>query len=451
MYGSEKSTRAGKRRKERRLNVAFAGAILALAVWGCGNNGKTDGYGKAAGYEDAGMDVEVGGEEAVDEDMALDRQEEDLQTASGKAAEVYRDIYERAVQENALGSLETTKAIVDRMGEYGYCAIDQENKNQVNLTHPELIKEWIGLAEEGKDGRQTIFSIMDDGGFIRFDLESEKGTIFVTRSVLHWKGGMPEVDYTERYPAGEWKYSQNGYLFFRKEVPAGYDGSQGYTAIRVEPLDEKCREWNRKYILPIGYGANDMFLEDWTEGEWEVLDFDDLFAKLYSCAYGVPIPYEQSVDGTSYLVPEKEYETVIQSYFSIDKKALRIRQGYVEEKEAYEYRTRGFYDCASSPNIPYPEVVSYEENEDGTVCLTVNAVWPKENMERAFCHEVTVRPMENGGFRYISNRVIPSDENAEPTWYVEKLAYFDTNTTPKASGPICAPIVAPTWSLWLTS
>ena len=100
---------------------------------------------------------------------------------------------------------------------------------------------------------------MDDGGFIRFDLESEKGTIFVTRSVLHWKGGMPEVDYTERYPAGEWKYSQNGYLFFRKEVPAGYDGSQGYTAIRVEPLDEKCREWNRKYILPIGYGANDPF------------------------------------------------------------------------------------------------------------------------------------------------------------------------------------------------
>lgn len=157
------------------------------------------------------------------------------------------------------------------------------------------------------------------------------------------------------------------------------------------------------------------------------------------------------MDGTSYLVPEKEYETVIQSYFFIDKKALRIQQGYMEEKEAYEYRTRGFYDCASSPNIPYPEVVSYEENEDGTVCLTVNAVWPKENMEKAFCHEVTVRPMENGGFRYISNRVIPSDENAEPTWYVEKMAYFDTNTTPKASGPICAPIVAPTWSLWLTS
>ena len=112
MYGSEKSTRAGKRRKERRLDVAFAGAILALAVWGCGNNGETDGYGKAASYEDVGMDGEVGGEEAVDEDMALDRHEEDLQTESGKAAEAYRDIYERAVQENALGSLETTKAII---------------------------------------------------------------------------------------------------------------------------------------------------------------------------------------------------------------------------------------------------------------------------------------------------------------------------------------------------
>lgn len=187
-----------------------------------------------------------------------------------------------------------------------------------------------------------------------------------------------------------------------------------------------------------------MFLQDWTEGNWEALDFDDLFAKLYSYAYGVPIPYQQSVDGASYLVPEEEYETVIQSYFSIEKEMLHRQQEYREEEQAYVYKTRGFYDCASSPNAPYPEVVACEENEDGTLRLTVNAVWPKENMEKAFCHEVVVRPMENGGFRYVSNRVIPSDENAEPTWYVEKLAYFDTNTTPKASGPIWAPIVAPT-------
>lgn len=444
MYGSAKNIRAGSRQRERLRKVVFLEAILMLAICGCGKSVGMDGYKNADFYEAEGAGEEADSGEAEERGPATGSYEEEQKLESSEAAEVYRDIYERAVRENTLGSLETIEAIVDRMGECGYCAVDRENENQVNLTHPERMKAFIRLAEEGKDGEQTVFSIMDDGGFIRFDLESEKGTVFVTRSVLHWKGGMPEVDYMERYPAEEWKYSANGYLFFREEVPEGYDGSQGYTAIRVEPLDEKYREWNRKYILPIGYGANDMFLQDWTEGNWEALDFDDLFAKLYSYAYGVPIPYQQSVDGASYLVPEEEYETVIQSYFSIEKEMLHRQQEYREEEQAYVYKTRGFYDCASSPNAPYPEVVACEENEDGTLRLTVNAVWPKENMEKAFCHEVVVRPMENGGFRYVSNRVIPSDENAEPTWYVEKLAYFDTNTTPKASGPIWAPIVAPT-------
>lgn len=413
MYGSAKDTKG-----EERFNSLLLWTVLALAVCGCGKSEETDQYGDENGYEE------------------ISSYEESREEESGKAAEIYRDIYEKAVEENTLGSLETIQAIVDRMGEYGYCAIDQENRNQVNLTHPELLKAFIGLAEEGKDGEQAVFSIMENGGFIRFDLESLEGNVFVTRSVLYWKGGMPEVDYTERYPAGEWKYSANGYLFFRNDVPAGYDGPQEYTAIRVEPLEERLRELNRTYIFPVGYSSNNMFLLDWTEENWEALDFDDLFAKLYDRVYGVSIPYEQSVEGMSYLVPEEEYETVIQSYFSIDRETLRSQQGYMEGEGVYEYRTRGFYDCACSPNTPYPEVVSCRENEDGTLCLTVNAVWPKENMEKAFCHEVVIRPMENGGFRYVSNYVIPSKENADPSWYVEKLSYFDTNTTPKASGPI---------------
>ncbi len=39
------------------------------------------------------------------------------------------------------------------------------------------------------------------------------------------------------------------------------------------------------------------------------------------------------------------------------------------------YRTRGIvYDFAPTPYIPYPEVVSYIENQDGTITTGVNAV-----------------------------------------------------------------------------
>ena len=77
--------------------------------------------------------------------------------------------------------------------------------------------------------------------------------------------------------------------------------------------------------------------------------------------------------------------------------------------------------CSSDLNIPEPEVVAYEKNPDGTLRLTVNAVWAEKCLEQAFCHEVTVRPLEDGSFQYVSNRVLQSENNVEITWYTERL------------------------------
>ena len=80
------------------------------------------------------------------------------------------------------------------------------------------------------------------------------------------------------------------------------------------------------------------------------------------------------------------------------------------------------FDFGSTPDIPYPEVVSYEEQEDGTIKLVVDAVWPDRNMEKAYSHEVVVRPLDGGRFQYVSNHVIDSKDNAEPVWYRERLS-----------------------------
>lgn len=342
-------------------------------------------------------------------------------------AELYRDLYEQAVQQQTLGNLEMFQAVVSRLGEHGYAAVDAENENQVNMTHPELLEQFCGLVEEKKEGCVTFLCIMQNGGFVRFDLETSQGQVMVTRSVLTWVGGEPEVSYVHQYPAEGWRYSENGYLFFEEALPEGYDGAPGYTAVRVQPLEETCREFNRKYILPVNYGSNNMFLTDWSEPDFRGIEFDDLFALLYPYAMGTPMPYEKSVEGERYMVPEEEYEKVICSYFSIDKDTLRAQAAYSQQEKGYDYRTRGFYDNAASPNLPYPEVVSYEEKEDGTVTLTVNAVWPQKLMERTFSHEVTVRPDEKGGFRYISNYVTFFAENVEPEWYTEKFTDEEWN------------------------
>lgn len=340
---------------------------------------------------------------------------------SNKIAEIYRDIYEEAVNEDTLGSLEVIQNIVNRLGEYGYAAVDTENQNQIDMVHPELVEQFCRQVDEKQEGEVTFFSIMESGGFIRFDLESFEGKVYVTRSVLNWEGSMPEVGYKDSYEANAWVYSENGYLFFEEYLPPGYDGAPGYTAIRVKPLDKECRELNRQYILPIGYGSNNMFILDWNEDDFDALNFYDLFDILYPYVYERSTPYEKSVEGEIYRVPKEEFEKVIMSYFKIDSETLQDRTKFSKQNQIYEYRTRGFYDFACSPNIPYPEVISYEENEDGTMKLTVNVVWPEKHLEKAFCHEVVIRPLNDGGFQYVSNHVIPSEKNVEPTWYSEKF------------------------------
>ncbi|RDY30626.1 DUF6070 family protein [Lachnotalea glycerini] len=347
--------------------------------------------------------------------------EQNIDEESKKIAMLYQDIYEKAVNENKLGSLGVVQNIANRLGEYGYAAIDTENQNQINMLHPELIEQFIKKVEDKQEGEATFFSIIESGGFIRFDLETSEGKVYVTRSVLNWEDGIPIVSYKDCYEAYDWVYSENGYLFFEEYFPPGYDGAPGYTAIRVKSLDEKCRELNRQYILPIGYGSNNMFILNWSEDNFDTLNFYDLFDILYPYVYKIPTPYVKSLEGEIYHVPKDEFEKVIQSYFEIDSDALQAKTRYLKQNQVYEYRTRGFYDCACTPNIPYPEVISYQENEDGTIKLTVNVVWPEEHLAEAFCHEVVIRPLEDGKFQYVSNRVIQSEKNVEPTWYTEKF------------------------------
>ena len=41
--------------------------------------------------------------------------------------------------------------------------------------------------------------------------------------------------------------------------------------------------------------------------------------------------------------------------------------------------------------------------------------------DRAVTSELVVRPLENGGFSYVSNQVISWDESLESCWYSPRL------------------------------
>lgn len=191
----------------------------------------------------------------------------------------------------------------------------------------------------------------------------------------------------------------------------------------MQPLDETCRELNRKFLLPIGYERNNMFLTDWSEDDFGNLDFYDMHDIFYPRMYGEPVPYaadDNLAVGAVYRIPQDEFEGVIMTYFNIDSETLQSKTLFHPEDRTYEYRPRGFYEV-EYPEYPYPEVTGYTENGDGTIALLVSVVFPFADDSRVYTHEVVVRPLEDGGVQYVSNRIIPSEDNQEATWYMPRL------------------------------
>ena len=356
---------------------------------------------------------------------------QDIQEESEEDADeiisVCIDLYEKAEEENKLADLETIRSIVNRLGENGYTAVD--NKNQIDMTHAEQVKRFCKMVDAKEKAEITIIDIDDLGGFIKYDLQTKDGNVDVIRSYYEYKDGAIQRNHIGTYQAEDWNYTEEGYLmfsgiYFSEELYAlTLSGMEEHTALRVEPLDERCRELSRKYLLPISFERNNMFIVDWSEDDFGELNFYDMYDILYRKENGeyVPCAADDNLGvGAVYRIPKDEFESVIMKYFNIDSETLQSKTVYYSKDSTYEYKPRGFEEV-EYPAYPYSEVVGFTENSDGTITLTANVVFPYSGNSKVYVHEVVVRALEDGGVQYVSNRIIPSEENCEETWHMPRL------------------------------
>jgi len=399
-----------KKEKKKILTLFVMAGTAILVMTGCCNELQ---------------EVQENREIVVDNEVRLPN-EDDFDDAVSIAA-IYRDIYDEAVETNTLSSLETLRRIVARLGENGYVAVDSEN--QVDMAGAEQVIEFCKAVDEKKSAMLTII-VIKDFGFRKFDLKTEDGNVNIVRGYYQYdQDGCFQNRSTVSYPADIWQYTEEGYLLFE----GSYFSDENYvltlsdtpehTALRVLPLDEKCRELNRKYILPVGYEQNNIFLTDWNEEDIGDLDFYDIFDNFYPILYGQSVPYvadESLAVGVVYQIPEEIFENVIMTHFKVNKEELRRKTTYNPEKAAYEYRPRGFYEV-EYPDIPYPEVVSYTENQDGTITLIVNAVYPNGNTSMAYSHKTVIRPLDGNCFQYVSNQMINLVDEHDIWWHSNRL------------------------------
>lgn len=312
--------------------------------------------------------------------------------------------------------LNQTRTVIESMGSKGYIAVDVEN--QINMANAENVEMFLSEVAENRDAGCTILQVMYDKSFVRFDFKSGSNNVMITRRFYVWENNCFVEKNEENYKAYTWKYT-DGYLFFERYRMGGYDGDSAYTALRVEPLDEKLRVLNRKYIKTIGYDSNNLFTTNWDESDMNKINYYDIYEALYKMKYGMSSPY--SDEGVTYMIEGKLYEKVFQEYLPVSTDVLQHVNVYDVSRQMYQYRTRGMFDHSVTPLVPFPEVVDAEYNADGTITLIVNAVSEKDESGRLFTHKVTIKEKENDGFEYVSNDVLTMGKEGI-YWYRDRLS-----------------------------
>ena len=344
-----------------------------------------------------------------------------------KMIECCLELYEKAAEENKIDDLETIRSIVNCLGENGYPAVD--SRNQINMTEPEKVVEFCEKVAAQEEAEITIIEVSYLGGFVKYDLKTKDGNVDVVRSYYKYENGNMKREVTGSYQTEYWNYTEDGYLMFsgvwfsEELYVLTLSGAEEHTALRVQTLDETYRELSRKYLLPIGFEQNNMFIVDWSEDDFGDLNFYDMYELLYPKVNGTYTPYVADDNlgvGAVYRILKDDFESVIMAYFNIDSETLQSKTIYYAEDETYEYKPRGFEEV-EYPEYPYSEVVGFTENSDGTLTLTANVVFPYAGDSKVYAHEVVVRPLENGSVQYVSNRIIPSEDNYRETWHTPRL------------------------------
>ncbi len=284
---------------------------------------------------------------------------------------------------------------------------------------------WIGWIHDnlGKSSSQKIYMIsIEHISEAKQKLLFDKNIIVVDLQELYPEKEIPErlKSFFENLRKLIEEKDKKGYLFLEEYHPPGFDGAPGETGFRVQPLDKTCRELNRKYVMPLGYALNNLLITNWDNQNYTELDFYDLYEKMYYMKYGKQVPYEANYGGAEYEVPKDEFEEVIKTYLPFSNSEIEKGTFYNSENRTFRYRPRGLYDC-EFPYEPYSEVISYEKLQDGTLKLTIEAVWEIRMLDQAITSELMIKPMEDGSFQYLSNKVIRSDQNANAGWYMPRL------------------------------
>lgn len=343
-------------------------------------------------------------------------QGESMEQEACAAAETYQDLlWEDQKPDMAL--------ILKRLEIAGYPAVDMAGDHA--FVNPEMVRTFSADKQGGTAQSLHFLRVCLDGGLLFTRFFCQEGDWYCQLIRLAWENGAAVVSYSLRYPLLELRVTEKDYLIFTCDIPDNTAASShdGYieptTMIRLTPLAEDCRRYGEQYLAPIGYNYHNLFTTTWAGKELEAVCLNDLYLSLYKAEQGAYIsyfnnPYPTDENSGISHVPGEEFEALLMKYTCLDRERIRAWARYDRETDSYPVCIEGPHD--SLAKIPVPEVVNVECNEDGSLCLTVDALLVSQGTDRAFTHVVTIQPAADGSYRVMANQLLEAPDNILPEY-----------------------------------
>lgn len=328
----------------------------------------------------------------ITEDEKRQLQEQAL-AAAEQVKEVYRDIEVIGSSSFASNIVDFTgeqcKEVVALFGQAGFVSITED----CNMVNPEKIQSFYSDYLEKRDSMFTIYEVNPDGLIGAFTFIYRDDRLQTYYVGIGWQqGGTPEIRSTLVNNIAEMKLTEKGYFIYSYEILIPHSSLRQYW--RIMPISDQCRELTEKYISRLSYVNYNMLVTNWDSSNVGDILMPCMFEDIYRIYTGEILKAENQV------IPAELYEQIMTTYFPVSVEKVRELCGYDEGSGTYPYKM-----IYSRPYPPFGEVVDYAENNDGTITLYIDGVWPDYNSDYAFTNIVVVQPFEDGTFRYLSNAI----------------------------------------------
>lgn len=256
--------------------------------------------------------------------------------------------------------------------------------------------EGMGLFLAGADGRLWYWEFCTSGG-----------RPLLVRAGASCGGARPQVEQLIAQPIRQWSFTEKGNFLY--QLDKEYENHEDWHfLVRGQPCPEEWMQLAQRWVEPVGYNLNNLFLEQWSGDDLSALALNDVFDGLYQLETGGlytasrPDPSLGAAGGG--WVDAGAFEQLVCRYLPVQPEQLHELAGWDAQRNAYPWYEWPMMHTGYLPAC-VPDVRNVQVRADGALVLTVDAMDIQNMDDCVFTHQLVLR-LEDGRAVYLENTLL---------------------------------------------